>query len=131
MNPHIQRRFEELDQRLCNTPVVREYRVLKTEITQRSGQIRIRATLADGGLLEISEYVVIKPDGTLLTSKYRYHWQDPDGQVIRRWDNASHHQHLPRAPHHVHLPDGTAEGVAEPPDAQAVLVYIESLSEGH
>ncbi|MEE8392021.1 MAG: DUF6516 family protein [Anaerolineae bacterium] len=85
-----------------------------------------RIRLVDGGLLELFERVTADPDGTLTIKKYRYHWQDANDKVIRRWDNAAHHQHLPYTPHHVHLPDGSVEGVADPPDALEVLDQIEA-----
>jgi hypothetical protein len=128
MNLHIQQHFEKLEQKLCSISVVQQYRILRQEITQYSGHIRVRARLVDGGFLELFEYVTAKPDGTLEIKKYRYHWQDANNDIISRWDNAAHHQHLPYAPHHVHLPDGNVEGVAKPPNALAVLDQIETSS---
>lgn len=126
MNPHIQRRFRELEYRLCSASVVLQYRILQQEVAQYSGHTRMRARLVDGGLFELFEYVTAQPDGTLVVKTYRYHWQDANDDVIRRWDNAAHHQRLPHAPHHVHLHDGSVEGVADPPDAIEVLDRIEA-----
>jgi hypothetical protein len=126
MNPHIQRHFERIEQELCSSSIVQQYHTLQQEIAQHSGHTRMHAKLVDGGLCEIFEYVTVKPDGALAVKKYRYHWQDASNNVIRRWDNAAHHPHLPHAPHHVHLPDGSVEGIAEPPDAIKVLEQIEA-----
>lgn len=126
MNPHIQHHFEKLEQELCSASAVQQYRVVQQEVAQHSGHTRVRVRLIDGGLFELFERVTADPDGTLTIDKYRYHWQDANGKVIRRWDNAAHHQHLPYAPHHVHLPDGSVEGVADPPDAIKVLDRIET-----
>jgi hypothetical protein len=95
-------------------------------MTQYSGQMRVRAVLIDGGLLEVFEYVTVNPGGTLIVNKYRYHWQDAAGNLVCRWDTAAHHWQLPHAPHHVHLPDGTVEGVASPPDVAVVITQIEA-----
>ena len=126
MNPQIQRRFERLETKLRNTSAVQQYHLLQRDVAQYSGQVRARATLADGGLVELFEHAAVNPNGEIEISKYRYHWQDASGNVIRRWDNAMHHPGLPHAPHHVHMPDGSVEGVAEPPDAMAVLAHIEA-----
>ena len=125
MNPSIWRRFERLEQELCSSPVVGEYRILCREVAQPSGQIRVRVTLVDGGLLEVFEYVMAGLNGVLIVSKYRYHWQDRDGGIVRRWDSAAHHSGLPDAPHHVHFPDGRIEGVTPAPDITTVLTEIE------
>ena len=126
MNPSIRRRFERLEQELCSSPVVREYRILCREVAQPSGQIRVRVTLVDGGLLEVFEYVMAGLNGVLIVSKYRYHWQDRDGNIVRRWDSAAHHAELPHAPHHVHLPDGQVRGVDPAPSITAVLDEIQA-----
>ena len=34
--------------------------------------------------------------------KYSYHWEDSDGNLIIRWDNAEHWKNLPTIPHHKH-----------------------------
>lgn len=126
MNPGIWRRFDELEQELCSSPVVREYRILRWEIAQASGQIRVRILLIDGGLLDMFEYVVAGLDDVLMAIKYRCHWQDRDGNIVRRWDSAAHHAELPHAPHHVHLPDGQVQGVDPAPDIATVLEEIQT-----
>jgi Family of unknown function (DUF6516) len=35
--------------------------------------------------------------------KYAYHWQDKDGQLRSRWDNAPHWPDIPTHPHHKHV----------------------------
>ncbi|MCF8131412.1 MAG: DUF6516 family protein, partial [Deltaproteobacteria bacterium] len=50
---------------------------------------RIRADLFDGGLLEISERLVSSVVGGAITiTMYRFHWQDRNGVLVKRWDNA-------------------------------------------
>jgi hypothetical protein len=38
--------------------------------------------------------------------KYRYHYEDPDGRLVFRYDNAPHHPEVETFPHHKHLSDG-------------------------
>jgi len=126
MNLLIENRFDQLEEKLLESAMVKSYKVLRREVSLRSGQCRIRAELRDGGLLEMFEYVQVTSKGEIITRKYRYHWQDAEGRIMRRWDNAAHYSDLPYAPHHVHLPDGFVEGVAEPPDGLQVLTQIEA-----
>ena len=126
INTRIHYRFERLEHTFCSSPAVQEYRVIYSVVTQYAGQMRVRATLVDGGLFEIFEHLTKDPDDRILVDKYRYHWQGAAGNLVRRWDTAAHHAHLPHAPHHVHLPDGHVEGVARPPDLAAVRAQIEA-----
>ena len=41
--------------------------------------------------------------------RYSFHWQDANGQLHKRWDNATHHTELPTYPNHVH--NGAEENV--------------------
>ena len=126
MNPSIWHRFDRLEQEICASPVVAEYRILRWEVAQASGQLRVRIYLVDGGLLDFFEYVVAGPDDVLTVSRYRYHWQDRNEAIVRRWDNAAHHVELSHAPHHVHLPDGQVQGVDPAPSITTVLDEIQA-----
>ena len=64
--------------------------------------------LADGGFIEITERV-LEVHGTLEMTKYRHHWQDGNGVLIKRWDNAPHHPTIDTFPHHLH--DGAEDCV--------------------
>jgi hypothetical protein len=126
MNPSIWQRLDRLEQELCTSPIIAEYHILRWEIAQASGQVRVRICLVDGGLLDLFEYVVVGSNDALTVSKYRYHWQNGDGDIVRRWDNATHHTDLPHTPHHVHLPDGQVQGVDPAPSITAVLDEIQA-----
>ena len=58
--------------------------------------IKIKAILKNRSILYIRE------NWALDQTKYSYHWQDSEGNLILRWDNAPHHPHLDTSPHHVH-----------------------------
>lgn len=64
----------------------------------------------------------------LLVTKYRFHWQDAAGRLLKRGDNAAHHPQVSTHPHHVH--DGSEENVSsyEPLSAEEVLAMITSIS---
>jgi len=40
------------------------------------------------------------------TFKYAYHWQDKEGQLRCRWDNAPHWPDMATHPHHKHIMSG-------------------------
>ena len=86
----------------------------------------MRIYLVGGGLLDFFEYVVAGSHDVPTVSKYRYHWQNRDGNIVRRWDNAPHHVDLPHAPHHIHLPDDQVQGVDPAPSITTVLDEIQA-----
>jgi len=53
MNPLIENRFDQLEERLLESAVVKGYEILRLEVSLRSGQFRVRVELRDGGLLEL------------------------------------------------------------------------------
>jgi len=99
------------------------WEVIREETQGDVGLFRYRLTLRDGGLLEMFERFRMVKD-KLQVTKYSFHWQDADGQLYRRWDNATHHPELPTRPHHVH--DGTEANVLPhgPISAEEVLAII-------
>jgi len=113
MSCTISRHFDELEAQLILSPVVRAFQVLRREITSVDGKIRVRAALVDRGLLEFFEYVH-EDKGQVHLRKYSFHWQDSNGSLIRRWDNAPHYPQLPGAPYHLHREDGSVEPATTP-----------------
>lgn len=91
------------------------------------GLFRYRLILCDGGLLKMFERFQIGKEGLQVT-KYSFHWQNADGQLRKRWDNAAHHPEVPTHPDHVH--DGTEANVLphEPTNAEEVLGFIAAES---
>ena len=99
------------------------WKVAREEAQGDVGLLRHRLTLRDGGLLEMFERFQVV-GGRLQVTKYRFHWQDTDGQLRKRWDNAAHHPEVPTHPHHVH--DGAETNVLPhgPISAEEVLTII-------
>lgn len=124
MSYSISVHFGRLERHLIESDVVSSYTVVRRQVISTDGKVRIRARLKDGGLLELFEYVALNASEQIARLKYSYHWQSANGSLVRRWDMVPHHLQLPHAPHHVHLPDGSVEGVADPPDAIEVLARI-------
>ena len=125
MNAIIATRFEQHRRLLIENTAVSDFIIKKQRILSDRGHIRIKATLIDGGLLEISEHIIMD-NGSSAKRRYSFHWQNANNQLIRRWDNADHDHALPHAPHHIHHTDGTVAGNPELPTLTAVLAAIES-----
>jgi Family of unknown function (DUF6516) len=94
--------LDEVEQAFLLSPIVRSVQVREREERLYEGFIRLRAVLSNGDLLEAFEFVVATPDA-LQTLTYRIHWQQGDGRLKRRWDNAPHHKEVSTFPHHVHV----------------------------
>ncbi len=101
---------------LRNHPIVADVRILKILVEPNIEMIRAIATLNDGSTLHLSE-----AEGTDWR-EYSYHWQK-NNQLIRRWDNAPHHQELSNFPHHVH--DSRNVKFCEYTNLVDVLTFIE------
>jgi len=56
MNVQSSSHFDAIESRLIASPAVVEFDMLSQEIMPDDGKIRIRASLVDGGLLELFEY---------------------------------------------------------------------------
>jgi hypothetical protein len=99
------------------------WKAIREEAQGDLGLFRYRVTFQDGSLLEMFERFQIV-NGKPLVAKYRFHWQDAAGRLLKRWDNAGHHPQVSTHPHHVH--DGSEENVNsyEPLSAEQVLEMI-------
>lgn len=93
--------LSDVKARLATSPAVADITVVAEHVSEDRGYFRARLLLANGDLLDISEYFTIQA-GMPTTQEYRYQWMDSLRQLIRRWDNAQHYPGLPNFPHHVH-----------------------------
>ncbi len=108
-------------------PQVAHWRIVREEEQGDRGLLRYRLTLKDNSLLEMFEFFLITATGVQVT-KYRFHWQNADDQLLKRWDNAAHHPEIATYPHHVH--DGSEENVLphESMNAEKVLSTISAIA---
>ncbi|MCS4541564.1 MAG: YcfL family protein [Euryarchaeota archaeon] len=92
--------FSEIKSALILSPAVKSYSVEDELVKEFEGFLRVRAVLLNGDILEIFVYATF--DKELQVQKYRFHWQDINGKLKKRWDNAPHHRELPTFPYHMH-----------------------------
>lgn len=123
MNALVAKYFDEIETRLISSPAVVSCRVLRREVTPSDGKLRAKATLSNGGSVELFEYVT-ETSGQITIQKYSYHWQDAKGNLVTRWDNAPHHKEVAGAPHHLHSIDGEVKGTTS---AMGMLKAIEEI----
>ena len=124
MNLIIAQHFDVVEVWLIQNPVIVSYQILRREIAPADGKLRLKMTLCDGSIAELFEYVV-ESNQQIHLLKYSFHWQDAQGKLRRRWDNAPHYPNLPNSPHHVHNEDGSVQGVTDVPDMFSVIEKIE------
>jgi hypothetical protein len=96
---------------------VSTYEVLEYRTWSLGRYYKISATIIDGSCLFAREFVDVS------SRNYAYHWQDHQGDLIVRWDNAPHHRQLGTYPHHCHASEGVQSSL--PVDLADVLKVIE------
>lgn len=105
--------------------VVSSFKVLKREVGEEDGYIRIKCNLSNGDILEFAEYIrVIK--NMIRLETYSFHWQSADGKLVKRWDNVKHHKDVSTYPYHLHLPNDAVID-SEPMNLKKVLAEIEKV----
>jgi precorrin isomerase len=82
----IEAYLQQIDALLSTSPVVRDVEIVRRSIRdtelEKVLNYRYRVVLADGGLIEITERI-LAIQGTLEVTKYRHHWQDGSGRLIK------------------------------------------------
>jgi hypothetical protein len=107
-------------------PHIIHWSIVREETVDDTGLFRYRLTLVDGSSLELFERFHIK-DGTWSVSKYSFHWQLPDGRLLKRWDNAAHHREIDTFPHHMHEENDDNVLPHHPITAEKVLQIITNV----
>jgi hypothetical protein len=85
---------------------------------------KARIVLVDGSVLQIREYIDVKYKTEKVN--YAYHYQDKDGKLIFRYDNAQHRPALEFIDHK-HVSDDTITECVEPDLANVIDEVISYL----
>ncbi|MBI1879412.1 MAG: hypothetical protein HYR94_14540 [Chloroflexi bacterium] len=86
---------------LISNPHIVSLKIVREEVQEKIGLYRYRLALTDSGLLEMFERFEVAMDEVKVT-KYSFQWQDAQGRLQKRWDNAAHHPQVSTHPYHVH-----------------------------
>jgi hypothetical protein len=124
MNSKIIAYFSEIELRLLEIPIYKDYEIIRKEILYSEAKIRLKIRLDNDDTVELFEYIFEK-SGKLVPSKYSYHWQDKEGTLKKRWDNAPHHKDLVNFPHHIHSDPSHVEPNLSIPNILKILDKIE------
>lgn len=81
---------------LSSCTFIDSYEILEYFNEETTKLIKIKANLNDGSTLYVREFIRFD------NSKYSYHWQNSNREMILRWDNAPHFPSIPTFPHHLH-----------------------------
>lgn len=98
----IEAYFNGIVEVLLVSHAITSFKILRKEIAEEDGYIRVKCGLLNGNIFEFAEYVVLHKNKISLQT-YSYHWQGKDGKLIKRWDNVPHHKEIDSFPHHLHL----------------------------
>lgn len=88
------------------------------------GRIYGRILFRNRSILEFLEMVCIS-EGKFERPRYRFHWQDADGKLVIRWDNAKHHPEISSYPHHKHVGNDKKVEDSSETTFEDVLKFIE------
>lgn len=105
-------------------PQIVHWTIVREESLDDIGLLRYTVVLQDGAFAEMFERFRITA-GRLSVSKYSFHWQRSDGQLLKRWDNAAHHPEVETFPHHLH--DGNENNI-QPSSAMTAEQFLEIMT---
>lgn len=126
----IREYFQQIEFSLASYTWAGSVQVLRHDILETDEEqiliYRIRVSMADGGVLEIRERVVIsKRDGERESTTYSLHWQNNKGGLIMRWDNAPHFPDIDGFPHHIHIGENNTVVSGRPINVLEILAIID------
>jgi hypothetical protein len=126
----IEAYLRQLDALLGTNALVHDVEIVRRSIRDTEFEkvlpYRDRVLLANGDLIEMTERA-IETQGSFEVSKYRHHWQDRHGLLIKRWENAPHYRAIETFPHHLH--DGAEDHVVSHPSTTGLEVLQDILEE--
>jgi hypothetical protein len=109
--------FHSLEQ----SPIVSDFEVLEFRTWEDGFYYKIKIGIQDGSLLFAREFY------NQNERHYSFHWQDANGVMLVRWDDAPHHRHLTTFPYHKHIKDQVVESL--PVGLPQVLQEIATLQQ--
>ena len=103
---------------LEDSSFIKNFEIQEFFNVKESRYFKISIYFIDDSQLHAREYVDSKE------RNYAFHWQDIENNLIMRWDNAPHHQHIKTFPHHIHIGKTIME--SEPVNLEEVVTEIKS-----
>lgn len=82
--------------------LILEFLHIDEVVPDQAGIIDGRLRFWEGSLLEFSETLSVR-NMILVKTRYAYHYQDSQEQLLFRYDNAPHYPEITTFPHHKHV----------------------------
>ena len=79
--------------------IIIRYITHQWDIEPESSRVKIEIEFVDNSILVVKDFII------QANRKYAYHWQDREGNLLVRWDNAPHWKKIDTFPHHRHEGD--------------------------
>ena len=118
--------FQQIESLIAEHINLVESSLIKDKRSTHIGIIEGVLSFRNDSVLNFIEFVNVKE--AVLIYKYSYHYQDPHGKLIFRYDMAPHHREVDTFPHHKHiLPNKVVS--SSPPDLAQVLDEIDDIIE--
>ncbi len=126
----IEEYLRQIDTLLSTSSMVLNVEVIRRSIRDTEFEkvlnCRYQVIMTNGSLVEMVERV-LEVQGAMEITKYRHHWQDSNGLLIKRWDNAPHYSGIDTFPHHLH--NGAEDHVVSHPIITGLEVLERILAE--
>jgi hypothetical protein len=110
----IKRYLSDIDTFISTNETVADVTIIRRDVRdtgmEKTALYRYRLKMDDESIVELTERIV-EERGQLRVTKYRFHWQDKFGNLVKRWDNAPHHPEIETFPNHLH--DGAENNVVK------------------
>ncbi len=103
--------------------IIKSYEIHKFQQVGQSYALVLEITFVNDYTLFAKDYLFL--DGS---RKYAFHFQDHQGVLIFRFDNAPHWKDIPTFPFHKHLPDRVVE--SEEMNLEKVFLEIDAYLKG-
>ena len=98
--------IKEIEKLVTTASEIIRFEVIRNNIRETELETillyRFKIVFQDASTLELTERIIERAN-KLSRTKYSYHYQDKDGILIKRWDNAPHHNEISTFPHHIHI----------------------------
>ena len=115
--------FSRIEYLIQNFPDISNYTIRKTVYNNKQGCINGSIQFKNGYCLE---FVEVKQTDKEAKIKYRYHFMDPEQNLVFRYDNANHFPNINTFPHHKHFSAGVKD--CKEPTMENILLEIAAMN---
>ncbi len=116
--------FRQVGEIIARSRSISSQELYAEKRTSTEGFLRGNIFFKDGSQLHFRELITTEPSVRLVS--YTYHYMNPKGEFVFRYDDSEHYPQVPNAPHHKHIGDKEVISTTIP-NLETVLREIELL----